>query len=604
MKNKTEKGKRDAKREKKELYGAFSNVLYVVKDIYIHVKKLFFFLVLSAFCGAAVPLAGIYLPKAAVDLAREKAGKGEIFALLGAAILALILVSAVKGASQSSVNGMYYDMRMMYMRRIFSKSLSIRYDRLEGGEGQSLYWKARDAVLEGDITELVERITEVAVNALNLTSFSLIIARLNPLMIVFLAVLSAVTYVFMKRGSEIWKSVSKERSKVSKQQFVLAERSCDAQSGKDIRLYGMKNIFLNKQIELSKKATSLYNKQRMGYIQEHFATMIVNILRDAVAYTYLIYSAAHGRLEPGDFVLYFGAIAGFAGWVNGVTWKIDQIRRANFSVCYLREFLEYEEEKIEAPQTPKGTVIEFKNVSFSYDGKTDVLKDFNLKIEKGEHVALVGVNGAGKSTIVKLMCGFYAPTKGSVTIGGAEASQIEPEERFRLIAAVFQEVCILPHSIAENVSMKEAALTDTEKVRESLKKAGLGQYAENIRAPLTRAVNDEGLDLSGGEAQKLMMARAVYKDAPILILDEPTAALDTIAESETYESFHSLSLGKSALYISHRLAGTRFCDRIIFLENGCVTESGTHDELMKKGGSYANMFELQSLYYKKGADER
>ncbi len=596
-------GVRPIKNKKKEPYGAFSNSLYIAKDIYIHARGLFFFLVLNALCTAAADLAGVYLPKAAVDLVLGSAGAGRVFIFFGAAVLALVLVSSAGGASSASIGGMYFDMRMMYMRRIFAKSLSIRYDRLEGGEGQSLYWKARGAVLEGDITEMLERMVEVAVNALNLVSYSLIIARLNPLMIVFLAALSAVTYGFMKRGSAIWKSVTKERSKVSEQQFVLAERSCDAQSGKDIRLYGMKNIFLNKQIELSKKATRLYNKQRRGYIQEHFATILVNILRDAVAYMYLIYSAAQGRLEPGDFVLYFGAISGFAGWVNTVTWKIDQMRRNNFNICYLREFLEYKEEKTDSPQIPEGTVIEFKNVSFSYDGKTDVLKDFNLKIEKGEHIALVGVNGAGKSTIVKLMCGFYTPTKGSVTIGGAEASQIEPEERFGLIAAVFQEVCILPHSIAENVSMKEAALTDEERVRESLKKADLEKYAEDIHAPLTRAVRDEGIELSGGEAQKLMMARAVYKDAPILILDEPTAALDPIAESETYESFHRLSLGKSALYISHRLAGTRFCDRIVFLENGRVTESGTHDELIKKGGSYANMFELQSLYYTKGADE-
>lgn len=237
---------------------------------------------------------------------------------------------------------------------------------------------------------------------------------------------------------------------------------------------------------------------------------------------------------------------------------------------------------------------------FQGDGKNDVLKGFNLTIRPGEHIALIGLNGAGKSTIVKLLCGFYVPTSGSVKIGGAEASKIPEEERFSKISAVFQDLCILPHTVGENISMREEAKTDLKRAAASLDKAKIGRLKDELSRPMTRAVSDEGIELSGGEGQKLMMARAIYKDAPILILDEPTAALDPIAESETYESFHELSLGKSALYISHRLAGTRFCDRIVFLSGGKACEIGTHDELMKLNGGYAEMFRLQSHYYNGG----
>ncbi len=588
---------------KKQKYTAFGNVAYIIKDIYKNNTGLFVFLVLSALCQSAQALIAVCLPKAAVDTASAGTSPGEAAAVIGGFTLALMLVNALASLAGERIDGAYYDLRMLYLRRIVVKSMRQSYSRLESEEGQTCYWKARDVALSGSLCGVLNNTLTGVVGLLNFTTFSAIIARLNPLIMLLLAAQSAVTFVFMKRGSRIWEAVRADRAKANKQKFVLAEAGADPKNGKDVRLYGMRELFVGKLRSLAYWSMKMYSKQRSGYVQQHLVDMAMYFIRDAAAYAYLIYRAADGSVAAGDFVLYFGAITAFSGWTDSIIWRIDVLRRNFFDVSYFRDFMEYEDPAIENPEhiSEDCPTIEFKNVSFSYDGKTDVLKDFNLTVSPGEHIALIGRNGAGKSTAVKLLCGFYAPTAGSVKIGGAEASRVPEEERFAKISAVFQDLCILPHTVAENVSMRSEGETDMEKAADSLEKAGIGRLKAELSRPMTRAVRDDGIELSGGEGQKLMMARAIYKDAPILILDEPTAALDPIAESETYQSFHELSAGKTAVYISHRLAGTRFCDRIVFLKDGSAAEIGTHEELMALDGGYAEMFRLQSHYYNEGA---
>ncbi len=221
-------------------------------------------------------------------------------------------------------------------------------------------------------------------------------------------------------------------------------------------------------------------------------------------------------------------------------------------------------------------------------------------------MALVGINGAGKTTIVKLLCGFYRPNSGEILIGGKDIRDFRKEDLFSLFSTVFQDIYIQPFTVAENVSLQDANHTDRSRVQECLAQAGLwdkiSQCEMGMDTPMTKDLTN-GLVLSGGEQQKLLMARALYKGAPIFILDEPTAALDPIAESQTYEQFHKLAADKTTLYISHRLASTRFCDKIAFLKNGTITEEGTHEGLLQKGGDYSKMFELQSHYYQNGKED-
>jgi|LSQX01.2.fsa_nt_gb ABC-type multidrug transport system fused ATPase/permease subunit len=279
----------------------------------------------------------------------------------------------------------------------------------------------------------------------------------------------------------------------------------------------------------------------------------------------------------------------------------------------MREFFELDD--VSLPDNPlhvpedRPCAIEFCHVSFCYgESEGDVISDLNLKIKAGEKLAIVCVNGAGKTTLVKLLCGLYRPRLGEIKINSVNIGQMDRDTLYDLFSAVFQEPLMLPFSIAENVSLKLSEETDRAKVLGALNASGLGGYVEKlpkgIDSPMLKVMEEEGVVLSGGQQQMLLLARALYKDAPILLLDEPTVALDPIAESDMYEKYHALTSGKTAVYISHRLGSTRFCDKIVYLNEGNIAEEGSHEELMRRNGEYARVFEIQSHYYQKSVPER
>ena len=247
-------------------------------------------------------------------------------------------------------------------------------------------------------------------------------------------------------------------------------------------------------------------------------------------------------------------------------------------------------------------------MSYRYSGATtDAVSHLSLKLHPGEKLAVVGLNGAGKTTFIKLLCRLYNPTEGYITLNGVDIQNYSREEYYRLFSPVFQNVEVFAFPIEENVSMKTPEKTEAEAVVAAVKEAGLEEkifaLPENIKTQLLKIVDENGVDFSGGEKQKLALARALYKNAPVVVLDEPTSALDAIAEQRLYESFDKMIGEKSAVYISHRLASTRFCDRIAMFEGGTIIELGTHDALMEKNGAYAHMFEVQAQYYQENAGE-
>lgn len=251
--------------------------------------------------------------------------------------------------------------------------------------------------------------------------------------------------------------------------------------------------------------------------------------------------------------------------------------------------------------------LELRDVSFRYPGaEKDVLSHINLTIAPGEKLAIVGLNGAGKTTLVKLLCGFYDPTGGEVRLNGRNIRPFNRPAYYALLGAVYQNFSLVPASIAQNVAQDLEGF-DRARVQNCLERAGLGAkiraLPHGMDTHLVKEVYEDAEELSGGELQRLMLARALYKDAPILVLDEPTAALDPIAESDIYQKYREMTVGRTSIYISHRLASTRFCDRILLLADGKIAEEGTHEALMAKGGEYARLFEIQSRYYREGGED-
>lgn len=314
-----------------------------------------------------------------------------------------------------------------------------------------------------------------------------------------------------------------------------------------------------------------------------------------------------------EFLLFFSAVGGFTTWVSGILGGFNTLYKQSLDISTVRECLEFNEpfkfaegEHVKAEANRKYE-IRLENVSFRYPGAgKDTLKAINLTLHPGEKLAVVGINGAGKTTLIKLICGFLDPTEGRVLLNGKDIRDYNRTDYYTMFSAVFQNFSLLAGTIATNVAQDSVGI-DMERVKNCVDKAGLRKKIESLKdgyeTYLNREVFENAMLLSGGETQRLMLARALYKNAPFIILDEPTAALDPIAEAEMYQKYNEMTGDKSSIYISHRLASTRFCDRIILIDNGGIGEAGTHEDLLKKGGKYAELYEVQSKYYRKGEEE-
>ena len=250
--------------------------------------------------------------------------------------------------------------------------------------------------------------------------------------------------------------------------------------------------------------------------------------------------------------------------------------------------------------------IEFRNVSFRYPGcEQYALRNINLKFKIGQKLAVVGMNGSGKTTFIKLLCRLYDPTEGKILLNGIDIRKYNYKEYMTIFSVVFQDFKLFSLTLGENVAAE--INYNEEEVKSALKKSGfhnrLSTMPEGLNTYLYKDFNKKGIIISGGEAQKIAIARAIYKNAPFIILDEPTAALDSIAEADIYQKYDEMTKGKSSVYISHRLASTRFCSRILMLEQGEIQEEGTHEELLRQSGKYAALYEVQSKYYREGDGE-
>ncbi len=332
------------------------------------------------------------------------------------------------------------------------------------------------------------------------------------------------------------------------------------------------------------------------------------LLRESAAYLYLLYLIWNEQLSVAEFILYFNVVTGFSAWLSNIFSQITTLSQINLKINYFRSYLEYPETfnrngSLISPVDDGPKVIELKNVSYKYEGAEQyTLQNINLTIIPGEHIAIVGLNGAGKTTLVKLLCGLIDPTEGQVLYNGIDVREYNRIAFYKLFSAVFQQFSIMPVTIEEIVAEAPQERIDHDRVRNCLITAGLWskieRLANGVKSQFGKAIYDDGIEFSGGEIQKLLLARAMYKSAPIMLLDEPTAALDPIAESALYKNYNKISAGRTTVFVSHRLASTSFCNRIILIENGAVCEEGTHNDLLKLRGRYYTLFEMQAKYYR------
>ncbi len=382
-------------------------------------------------------------------------------------------------------------------------------------------------------------------------------------------------------------------------------------NGKKIRLYNEQTLIEEKYLKATGTITGKREKTFVGTGKLLVLMNSLDVLANLLLYGFAIFRAVNGTMTAGEvvaFVMYFTRIQ-YA--LESVSENFGSMLTKSQLWAQLFEFLDIPDEK------DMGTIsiekrddneyeFEFKHVYFKYPDSEDyVLKDINLKWRIGEKMALVGKNGCGKSTLVKLLCRLYDPTEGEITLNGIDIKKYRYEEYMALFSVVFQDSRLFSFSLAENVAADTEY--DSGRVEDCVRRAGLSERLDamenGIETCLYKDFDEQGVEISGGEAQKLCLARAVYKGSPFIVLDEPTAALDPVSEHDIYTKFNGIVGTRTAIYISHRLSSCRFCDEITVMENGSIVERGSHGDLLQKGGVYNALWNAQAEYYKDTAGE-
>lgn len=386
----------------------------------------------------------------------------------------------------------------------------------------------------------------------------------------------------------------------------------DFRYGKDIRLYDARKMMTEKWAKYSRENNATWKWQADTTYPYSLVSVMMSLLCTVITYLYVGLLVVRKVFSIGTFTQMISATGELGGTLGGLVWNVQELlKRCNYAYEYVL-FMQYPEAmpKGNAPVKAGEHRIEFRNVSFAYPG-TDkkVLDGVNITVEPGEHLSIVGLNGAGKTTFIKLLCRLYDPTEGEILLDGRNIQEYDYKEYMAQFAPVFQDFKLFGFSIGENITIRERGAGEEDdgakkkELEELLKLTELdgmvGKLSKGLDTRVFKIFEEDGIEPSGGEQQKMAIARALYKNAPVLILDEPTAALDPIAEYEIYRQFHTLVGDKTAFYISHRLSSCRFCDRIAVFSEGKIAEYGSHDELVKyPDGIYAEMFEAQAQYYR------
>ena len=599
-------------KKKKPTHSVFSNFAWSLKMLLKYSKAAFFITALFIPINIGLRYLEIYLPSLVVSEVTNGQTINHSLLSIGIVMLLIMLGNIIVqalGHIRNSTLGIY---RYKITDLVTRKQLSMFYQTYEQKEVRDLANRASIATQMWDgvqpLTDIVDNGCGMIENLLGYILFGSVISFASPWLVPILTVAPIVNILSVKAYNK-WEYAHRSKMIDLNQKLGhVEELPDDFAAAKDIRIYSMASWLRECYRDLSEQRAKWDRTTVKKSFLSRIADLVVILIRDGGAYALLIHMFYNGKIGIDEFVLYFAAISSFASWVGGIISCWNKANTVSLKLCDFRDFVDYPEydgSGIAKAADHMNTVpeIEFKNVSFRYDGaEQDTIHDLSLKIKSGEKLALVGLNGAGKTTLVKLLCGLYRPTSGEIFFNGIPLSDFKREDYYKLISPVFQEIRTAFFSLAETVSGKSTAETDLEKAETCMRQAGLGAkidaLPDGIHTKLNKKVHENGTELSGGEAQKLMLARALYKDAPLLILDEPTAALDPIAESKIYNEFNVMAKNKTSLFISHRLASTSFCDRIILLENGNITEDGTHQELMGANGTYKGLFDIQSCWYK------
>ena len=600
------------------------SVFSAFKEMHRLEKRLVPISVVVAIVMAVMPFVNIWFTSKIIDLLDMGAGMKELFLYIGLAVginLVLFFLNYFLGDMYFMYRSLMYNKEL---QNISSKLYRIEYQKLEDGDFKEIVhkhaeaqdrvfssfvqfsWMLRDFI-SGAVTLVISVIIIIPLFKIGFTKTGdTYFEKPVFLLTIFaaIAVMVVIILIVALKMNKAWFKASDEYSRLDRMFYYFLNMFSNYNTGKEIRLYKEQNLIEHTATDiLLTDGEKLLKKVSLNSAKSSSFIAILGAVVGFGIYLFIGVKGLYGLFGIGSLVLYCGSFMQIINGIMKMAATFGKTEEMVPLVNYYFDIMKTQDEMIygskELDLTDKFE-IEFKNVSFKYPGADHYsLKNIHIKISNGEHLAVVGRNGSGKTTFIKLMCRLYDATEGEILINDTNIKEYTQESIMRLYSVVFQDFKIFSTTLAQNIAANEEQ--DSEKLFASLDKANIKDRVLKMENKentyLYKDLDKEGVEISGGEAQKLALSRALYKDAPIVILDEPTAALDPIAENEIYSRFNSFVKNKTAIYISHRLSSCAFCNNIAVFDKAELVEFGCHQDLIDANGKYSELWNVQAQYY-------
>ena len=575
-------------------------------------RRLFFLLyLLDILLKAIQPFINVVFPKVIIEQFIGEKNLEKIIFFTALMVLLNVVINILLVFASEHLGKTYNDaLQRLFEAKLAFKNMVIGYEYTENKQNLDESQKAKTGIsldYSGGVQGVTGSFSGLISNAITLMGTIGLVISKSPLLLVVIVVNVLINSIVNKKKNNLQVYQFKRLSQLSRAFNYIYFTLTDIRYAQDIRLYNA-DVLMSKKADTYNQEQSDIMKQQQRTIFGYLRISSINMaIASGVSYFYLGYLALNGYISIGDFTMLAATSTTFLGALNGIiSESLDLQKKCTYAyeyVHYMNKSNNFNNEGNVKIASADKFVIEYKNVYFSYPGTYDyALKNVSIRIESGEHLSIVGLNGAGKTTFIKLLCRFYQVTSGEILLNGINIWEYDYREYMQMISAVFQDFKLLALSIKENITLEKSGHFDDDKLLPLISKVGLGEKIRNLKAgintPVFKHFDVSGFIPSGGEQQKIAIARALFKNSPIVILDEPTAALDPIAEFEIYKQFNDLVRGKTAIYISHRLSSCKFCDKVAVFSDGHIVEYGTHDDLIEReDGIYFKLFNTQAQYY-------
>ena len=604
--------------EQKEQQGArytmLQNAWYMVRLAWRERKSVLWLCLALAGLHVAISLAELFFAPLALGKVEAAAPLPELFGTIAAMAGTLALLRAVRAYIDQNTLFGRVQLRTSLNLQVITKAVSTSYPN--SSDLSLLQEKERaDRALDSNSSagEAVWRVmTEIFQNLLGFGIYLALFLSLDPVLILLAVATAALSYVCSLRTNKWSYDHRQEGAALGQKMSYIRQTAGDRGALKDIQIFGMSSWLRQVHDAVLKLFRDFQLREQRVRLLGDLAEVALTFLRNGAAYGYLLALALGEGLSVSEFLLYFTAVGNFTTWVTGILKGFGELHQFSLELSSVRSYIEAPEPfrmeggKAIEPDTSLPYTLELRDVSFRYPNtETWALRHVNMKFQVGSRLAVVGENGSGKTTFIKLLCRLYDPTQGEILLNGIDIRKYSYRQYIDLFSVVFQDFQLLAFPLGQNVAA--AVEVDKGRAASCLEMAGFGKrlaaLPQGLETPLYKEFDESGVQVSGGEAQKIALARALYKDAPFVVLDEPTAALDPVAEMEVYENFDKIVGDKTAVYISHRLSSCRFCDDIAVFDHGHIVQQGSHDTLVEAPGKYQELWHAQAQYYAKQEKE-